>query len=48
MVFDGAQALGWVAGEVAVRGGFDGLPAPAGLLADLKSSVNCDVWEGVN
>lgn len=35
MVFDGAEALGGVACVVAVRGGFDGLAAPAGLLADL-------------
>jgi hypothetical protein len=35
MVFDGLEALRGVAGVVAVGGGFDGLAAPAGLLADL-------------
>jgi hypothetical protein len=35
VVFDGAQALRGVARVVAVGGGFDGLAAPAGLLADL-------------
>lgn len=36
MVFDGAQSFGGVACVVAVGGGFDGLAAPAGLLADLE------------
>jgi hypothetical protein len=35
VVFDWAQTLRGVAGVVAVGGGFDGLAAPAGLLADL-------------
>jgi hypothetical protein len=35
VVLDGAEALGGVARVVAVGGGFDGLAAPAGLLADL-------------
>jgi hypothetical protein len=39
VVFDGLEALGGVAGVVAVGGGFDGLAAPAGLLADLKQLV---------
>lgn len=36
MVFDGAQALRGVTGVVAVGGGFDGLAAPASLLANLQ------------
>lgn len=45
VVLDGLEALGWVdTGVAAVRGGFDGLPAPAGLLADLGSGLL--VWWG--
>lgn len=39
MVFDGTEALGGIAGVVAVGSGFDGLAAPAGLLADLSGTV---------
>lgn len=43
VVLDGAEAFGGVAGVVAVGSGFDGLPAPAGGLADLKWFRKCNV-----